>query len=382
MIAPKLHSTIHGVPFPAGTEWDARYTSSINPQAPMETRGRWVVRRDADRFVVFFFRHMDGSESLLAEYPPTDQGELDAKSFALLTERTTSSDDQPKLPDPKVGLDVVAFYAALDSLTRNEPDGNIFIPDALPGYALLNEMPTFVWNDGRVVHTLAHQGGFEWKHTNLHRHPAPELLEDASEPFEHFYNWVIADLTHLNDALEIDKAICQNLGYLSDRGHAAFALECTYEPGPEIMAWLTERRISIEGRCTLPDARGHQIILLHQPAQELAASAVELENIYKALCISQFSNDTKQVLQGKIVSFQGKTWVSVGGSPGLFLDLHRVIPWDGRRRPRSIRSYNGIVFKVGSDSQLFLVTGEQATATLDRSRAGLSPRVLQLSLFA
>jgi hypothetical protein len=148
------------------------------------------------------------------------------------------------------------------------------------------------------------------------------------------------------------------------------------------MAWLVEQRINIEGRCTLPDGRGHQIILLHRAAQELTASAAELEKIYKALCISEFSNDTKKVLRGKIVSFQGKTWVSVGGSPGLFLDLHRVIPWDGRRRPRSRRSYNGIVFKVGTDSQLFLVTGEQATATLDRSRDFQSPRLLQLSLFA
>lgn len=235
MIPPKLHFTLHGVPFPVGAEWDARYTSSINPQAPKETRGRWVVRRETDRFVVFFFRHADKSETLLAEYPPTDYGELDAKSFALLTERTTSSEDQPRLPEPKSGLDAVAFYAALESLCRNDPDGNILIPDTLSGYALLNEMPTFVWNDRRMVRTLVHHGGFEWKHIDQHRHPAPIVVEDASEPFERFYNWIVADLTHLNDTEEIDSALRQNLGYLSDRGHAAFALDCAYDLGPEIM---------------------------------------------------------------------------------------------------------------------------------------------------
>lgn len=132
----------------------------------------------------------------------------------------------------------------------------------------------------------------------------------------------------------------------------------------------------------MPDARGHQLILLHRAAENMVASAAELERIYRALCISEFSNDTKMVLRGKIVSFQGKTWVSVGGYPGLFLDLHRVVPWDGKTRPRSRRSYNGIVFKVGPDSQLFLVTGEQARATLDPSPGQSIQRIHQLSLFA
>jgi hypothetical protein len=271
---------------------------------------------------------------------------------------------------------------ALESLTRSTPDGNIFIPDALADYALINEMPTFVWNYDRKIQTVVSQGGFAWKHTNLHHHPAPEVCEAASEPFARFYNWVVADLTHLNDPVEIEKAILRNLGYLSDRGYAAFALEKSYEFCPEMMAGLDEGRIAIEGRCALPDARGHQLILLYRSAEKLAASAVELENIYKAMCITQFSDRKKKVLQGKIVNFQGKTWVSVGGSPGCFLDLQRVIPWDGLMRSRSCRSYNGIVFKLARDSQLFLVTGEQATATLDQTRAIPAPRILQLTLFA
>ena len=80
----KTHRQLWGTDFPVGGEWDARNTA---PHIMPEKAGRWTVRREAERFVVVFHYFKDGSENLLAEHPNTDEGELDAKRFALTTEK-------------------------------------------------------------------------------------------------------------------------------------------------------------------------------------------------------------------------------------------------------------------------------------------------------
>ena len=69
-----------GTDFPIGGEWDAGLTP---PHNPAEKSGRWTVRREETRFAVFFHRFQDCSDTLLAEYPPTEQGEINAKTCAI-----------------------------------------------------------------------------------------------------------------------------------------------------------------------------------------------------------------------------------------------------------------------------------------------------------
>lgn len=64
--------------------WDAKTT---RPHIRPELAGRWTVRLDPEQFVVVFHHFQNGQENLLAEYPNTEQGELDAKLFALTTEK-------------------------------------------------------------------------------------------------------------------------------------------------------------------------------------------------------------------------------------------------------------------------------------------------------
>ena len=85
MSGPILYRTMTGDDFPIGEEYDAK---SNPPHSPK--RGRWFVRREADRFAVYYESLAEHVENLLAEYPPTDTGELDAKSFALTTELRTA----------------------------------------------------------------------------------------------------------------------------------------------------------------------------------------------------------------------------------------------------------------------------------------------------
>ena len=79
------HRQIWGEDFPAGTEWDAGVTPPLWLAYPS---GRWTLRRDADRFVVFFHRFQDGRDTILGMFPPTEQGELDAKACALAARET------------------------------------------------------------------------------------------------------------------------------------------------------------------------------------------------------------------------------------------------------------------------------------------------------
>jgi hypothetical protein len=80
----KTHRQLWGTDFPINGEWDAKNTP---PHTLPEKAGRWTLRREAERFVVVFHSFKDGSENLLAEYPTTEAGELDAKRFALTTEK-------------------------------------------------------------------------------------------------------------------------------------------------------------------------------------------------------------------------------------------------------------------------------------------------------
>ena len=80
----KSHRELWGTEFPIGGEWDAKATS---PATRPEEAGRWSVKREQTRFSVVFHRLQDGQDKILAEYPPTEQGEIAAKLFALTTEK-------------------------------------------------------------------------------------------------------------------------------------------------------------------------------------------------------------------------------------------------------------------------------------------------------
>ncbi len=80
----KTHRQLRGTDFPLNGEWDAQTT---RPHVRPELAGRWTVRREPEKFVVIFHYFQNGQETRLAEYPASEQGELDAKTFALTTEK-------------------------------------------------------------------------------------------------------------------------------------------------------------------------------------------------------------------------------------------------------------------------------------------------------
>lgn len=81
----KSHRQIWGEDFPVGDEWDAGVTPPLWPTYPA---GRWTMRREENRFLVFFHRFSDGLEITLGKFPPTEQGEIDAKTCALSARNT------------------------------------------------------------------------------------------------------------------------------------------------------------------------------------------------------------------------------------------------------------------------------------------------------
>ena len=89
----KSNRQIWGKDFPVGGEWDAGATPPLLTTTPA---GRWTVRREAERFITVFHRFSDGEEILLESFPPTEQGEVDAKTFAI-----TARDNQQILPQTK-----------------------------------------------------------------------------------------------------------------------------------------------------------------------------------------------------------------------------------------------------------------------------------------
>lgn len=75
----KTHREIWGTEFPVGGEWDAGYT----PPRRGVRQGRWTARRTEARWEVVFHPFDGGPEETLATFPPTDQGEIQAKRLAL-----------------------------------------------------------------------------------------------------------------------------------------------------------------------------------------------------------------------------------------------------------------------------------------------------------
>lgn len=76
----QTNKELWGKDFPTGGEWDAGVTP---PHTPTDKSGRWTVRREETRFAVYFHHFHDHSETLLAQYPVTEQGEIDAKTCAV-----------------------------------------------------------------------------------------------------------------------------------------------------------------------------------------------------------------------------------------------------------------------------------------------------------
>ena len=76
----KSNRQIWGTDFPIGGEWDAGCSQ----------QGRWTVRLEAcplypdgKLFSVVYQVFADRSEVVLGQFPATEQGEIDAKTFAL-----------------------------------------------------------------------------------------------------------------------------------------------------------------------------------------------------------------------------------------------------------------------------------------------------------
>lgn len=59
-----------------GYIWHAGFTP------PWQPLGRWVVRRDYSNWIVLF-RMADGLDSVVGTFPPTTEGERQAKTLAL-----------------------------------------------------------------------------------------------------------------------------------------------------------------------------------------------------------------------------------------------------------------------------------------------------------
>jgi hypothetical protein len=78
----KSNREIWGLEFPLGGPWDAGFTA---PHTPAEKAGRWTVHREPERFAVYFHLFNSGQDVLLKAFPNTEQGEVDAKVFALVS---------------------------------------------------------------------------------------------------------------------------------------------------------------------------------------------------------------------------------------------------------------------------------------------------------
>ena len=76
----KSNLQIWGVDFEVGAEWDAGSTPA---HVTREKSGRWTVKRETERFIVCFVHTVSGTEELLDTFPASEQGEIDAKTFAL-----------------------------------------------------------------------------------------------------------------------------------------------------------------------------------------------------------------------------------------------------------------------------------------------------------
>lgn len=80
MTVIRTNQELWGKEFPIGGDWDA---GSTPPHTPPGKCGRWTVRRTEQRFIVVFHYFNSKQETLLAVYPATEQGEIDAKTCAI-----------------------------------------------------------------------------------------------------------------------------------------------------------------------------------------------------------------------------------------------------------------------------------------------------------
>ncbi len=76
----QTNQQLWGKDFPIGGEWDA---GSTPPHTAAGKSGRWTVHRTEQRFIVVFHYFNVKRETLLAVYPATEQGEIDAKTCAI-----------------------------------------------------------------------------------------------------------------------------------------------------------------------------------------------------------------------------------------------------------------------------------------------------------
>ena len=97
-MAVKSHRLQFGKDFPVGEEWDAlsrrhakdngrlRLTAllfaGVTPPG-YHRKGKWTVVREPNQFTVVFFSLGRGKDYILESFPDTEQGEIEAKEYAL-----------------------------------------------------------------------------------------------------------------------------------------------------------------------------------------------------------------------------------------------------------------------------------------------------------
>jgi len=77
-MAVKSHKEIFGTDFPVGGEWDA----GVTPPG-YHRKGKWTVVREPNQFTVVFLSLGRGKDYILESFPDTEQGEIEAKEYAL-----------------------------------------------------------------------------------------------------------------------------------------------------------------------------------------------------------------------------------------------------------------------------------------------------------
>ena len=92
-LTSRVTRNIWGEDFPIGEEWDVGATPPLWPTYPA---GRLTVLREKSCFIVFFHSFHGGKDTLLEEFPPTEQGELEAKTCALAAGDTLDSLNRKK----------------------------------------------------------------------------------------------------------------------------------------------------------------------------------------------------------------------------------------------------------------------------------------------
>ena len=75
----KSNREIWGRPFPIGGGWDAGYT----PIRKGFVQGRYTARRVLGGWDVVFQSLNGAPEQLLGAFPPTEEGEIQAKNYAV-----------------------------------------------------------------------------------------------------------------------------------------------------------------------------------------------------------------------------------------------------------------------------------------------------------